>query len=58
MNRRKRKPQTFIRYRGTREVFLARVEAGVRITLYDAMSQAELQRHLKEGWEVHPWTNV
>ena len=56
MNRRKKKPQTVVRYRGTREVFLVRHEAGVRITLYHDMSQQELQRHLKLGWEVHPWT--
>jgi hypothetical protein len=58
MNHRKKKPQTFVRYRGTREVFLVRREAGVWITLYDAMSQGELQRHLKAGWEVYrTWTN-
>lgn len=59
MNRRKKKPQTFVRYRGTREVFLVRYEGDTRITLYHDMSQQELQRHLKEGWEVHrTWTNA
>ena len=59
MNRRKKKPQTFIRYRGTRPMYLVRYEGHVRITLYDDMSQGELQRHLKDGWEVYrTWTNV
>ena len=59
MNRRKKKPQTFVRYQGTREVFLVRYEGDTRVILYHDMSQQELQRHLKEGWEVYrAWTNA
>lgn len=48
MNRRKKKPQTFVRYEGD-----------TRIILYHDMSQQELQKHLKDGWEVYrAWTNV
>ena len=57
MNRRKKKPQTFVRFRGTRLMYLVRMEGDTRATLYDAFSQCELQSLLKEGWEVHPWTN-
>lgn len=60
MRRRKKKPQTFIRFRGTKEVWLYRHDEGQRVTLYDpAMPQHQLQSHLKSGWEVHKqWTNV
>lgn len=37
-------------------MYLVRTEGSTRATLYDAFSQCELQLLLKEGWEVHPWT--
>lgn len=60
MRRRKKKPQTFIRFRGTKEVWLVRHDEGQRVTLYDpSMPQHQLQSHLKHGWEViKQWTNV
>ena len=53
------KPQTSIRFRGTKDVWLTRTEGETRITLYDRMNQGQLQSHLKHGWEVNrKWTNV